>query len=347
MIGITLVSFVAVLGKGVHDSFRNAVRDQFASDAVVTSTDGWSTFTTKVDKPLAAVPGVTAVSSIRTDQALVGDASATVSAVDPATLDGMFRFAWKDGSSDATLSRLGRDGAIVKQSFANRHDLHVGTRFALTTPTGRSVRLIVRGVYQPPRFAEITGGIVVSQSTFDRTFERPRNVFTLVRGTASAADLQRALAAFPDAKVATRDEFVKSQSSFVDQITNILYVLLALSIVVSLFGLINTLALSVFERTRELGMLRAVGLSRRQARRMVRHESIITALIGAGLGLPAGTLLAAGVAHALSKYGVGFSLPIWSLAKFTLLAVSCGTLAAIMPARRASRLNVLEALQYE
>ena len=146
---------------------------------------------------------------------------------------------------------------------------------------------------------------------------------------------------------ATRDEFVKSQSSFVGQITNILYVLLALSIVVSIFGLINTLALSVFERTRELGMLRAVGMSRCQTRRMVRHESIITALIGAGLGLPVGTLLAAGVVHALGKYGVEFSLPVWSLVRFTLLAVSCGTLAAIMPARRAARLNVLKALQYE
>jgi putative ABC transport system permease protein len=94
-------------------------------------------------------------------------------------------------------------------------------------------------------------------------------------------------------------------------------------------------------------MLRAVGLTRRQTRRMVRHESIITALIGAGLGLPVGTLLAAGVVHALGRYGVEFSLPVWSLVRFTLLAVTCGTIAAIAPARRASRLNVLEALQYE
>jgi putative ABC transport system permease protein len=347
MIGITLVSFVAVLGKGVHDSFTNAVRDQFAADVVITSTDGWTPFTTKVDSPLRSVRGVTAVSSIRTDEALVDTAQATVSGVDAATLDGMFRFAWKDGSSDATLASLRRDGVIVKQSFGKGHHLGLGDRFTLTTPTGKRVRLTVRGVYQPPRFAEVTGGIVVSQSTFDRTFDRPQNAYTLVRGTASVAQLQRALQAYPDAKVQTRDAFVKSQSSFVGQISNILYVLLALSIVVSIFGLINTLALSMFERTRELGMLRAVGLSRRQTRRMVRHESIITALIGAGLGLPIGTLLAAGVVHALGKYGVQFSLPVWSLVRFTLLAVSCGTLAAIMPARRAARLNVLQALQYE
>jgi len=129
--------------------------------------------------------------------------------------------------------------------------------------------------------------------------------------------------------------------------TNLLYVLLALSVVVSLFGMVNTLVLSVFERTRELGMLRAVGLTRRQARRMVRHESVITALIGAALGLPLGILLAASVTHALGRYGVSFSLPVVSIVAFTVTAIVAGILAAVAPARRASRLDVLAALQYE
>jgi len=128
---------------------------------------------------------------------------------------------------------------------------------------------------------------------------------------------------------------------------NLLYVLLALSVIVSLFGMMNTLVLSVFERTRELGMLRAVGMTRRQTRRMVRHESVITALIGAALGLPLGIMLAAAVTHALGNYGVAFSLPVASLVIFTVAAMIAGILAAIAPARRASRLNVLEALQYE
>jgi putative ABC transport system permease protein len=117
--------------------------------------------------------------------------------------------------------------------------------------------------------------------------------------------------------------------------------------VVSLFGMVNTLVLSVFERTRELGMLRAVGMTRRQARQMIRHESVITALIGAALGLPLGIFLSALVAQALSQYGVGFSLPVGTLAVFALVAVLAGVLAAVLPARRASRLNVLKALQYE
>src|SRR5262249_16938934 len=137
------------------------------------------------------------------------------------------------------------------------------------------------------------------------------------------------------------------QSSWISTMTNLLYVLLALSVIVSLFGMVNTLVLSVFERTRELGMLRAVGLTRRQTRRMVRHDSVITPLIGAALGLPVGILLAAAVTHSVGKYGVTFSFPVGAIVAFTVTAIVAGILAAIFPARRASRLDVLSALQYE
>jgi putative ABC transport system permease protein len=123
--------------------------------------------------------------------------------------------------------------------------------------------------------------------------------------------------------------------------------MLAFSVVVSLFGMVNTLVLSVFERTRELGMLRTIGMTRRQARRMIRHESVITALIGAALGLPLGIFLAALVTQALSQYDVGMSLPVGTLAGFTVVAVLAGIAAAVIPARRASRLDVLDALHYE
>ncbi len=126
-----------------------------------------------------------------------------------------------------------------------------------------------------------------------------------------------------------------------------LYVLLGFSVVVSLFGMVNTLVLAVYERTRELGMLRAVGMTRRQARRMIRQESVITALIGAALGIPLGVFLSALVTQALSKYGIGFSLPVPELVAFTTVAIVAGVLAAIIPARRASRIDVLAALQYE
>ena len=126
-----------------------------------------------------------------------------------------------------------------------------------------------------------------------------------------------------------------------------IYVLLAFSVIVSLFGMVNTLVLSVFERTRELGMLRAIGMTRRQARRMIRQESVITALIGAALGLPLGVFLAALLTEAMSQYGIGLSIPWSMLAGFTLVAILAGVASAILPARRASRLNVLNALHYE
>jgi len=147
--------------------------------------------------------------------------------------------------------------------------------------------------------------------------------------------------------VQTEAEYVAGQSAFMDTMLNLLYVLLALSVVVSLFGMINTLVLSVFERTREVGMLRVVGMSRRQARRMIRQESVITALIGATLGLPLGLFLAAALTHALGKYGVEFAVPVGSLVAFVVVALLAGVLAAVAPARRAGKLDVLAALQYE
>src|SRR5213076_1357969 len=148
-----------------------------------------------------------------------------------------------------------------------------------------------------------------------------------------------------NAKISDRSQFKHDQASGIDAILNVLYVLLALSIVVSLFGIVNTLVLTVFERTRELGMLRAVGMTRRQVRRMIRYESIITALLGAALGIPLGVVLALLVGVAI-KYAA-FTVPIGTLAVFVLVAIVVGLVAAIIPARRASRLNVLEALQYE
>ena len=158
---------------------------------------------------------------------------------------------------------------------------------------------------------------------------------------------KKSLAAFPAAIVETREEFKDARTAQITQSLQILYALLGLSVIVSLFGVINTLVLSVFERTRELGMLRAIGMTRRQVRRMIRHESIVTALIGAALGIGVGLFLAVLTTAALSQYGIVFAVPAGTLVVFVGVAILAGMLAAILPARRASRLNVLEALQYE
>jgi ABC-type antimicrobial peptide transport system permease subunit len=162
---------------------------------------------------------------------------------------------------------------------------------------------------------------------------------------ANEAALDKALKQFPNAKAATRQKFIDNQISGLSSILNILYVLLALSVVVSLFGIVNTLVLTVFERTREIGMLRAIGMTRRQVRRMIRHESVITALIGAAIGIALGVVLAALLIARVDF--IVLSLPVGQLIIFAIAAILVGIIAAIFPARRASRLNVLQALQYE
>jgi putative ABC transport system permease protein len=198
----------------------------------------------------------------------------------------------------------------------------------------------------------LVGKVVISDRAFDGSFPRPSNIYSFVnmRGGETAANeaaLEKALEPFPAAVAYTKAGWVDKRASGIDTLLNLLYVLLALSVIVSLFGMVNTLVLSVFERTREIGMLRAIGMTRRQVRRMIRQESVITALIGAGLGLPLGIFLAAVFTQVLSDQGIGFSLPVGSLITFTIVAILAGILAAVLPARRAARLDVLEALHYE
>ena len=153
----------------------------------------------------------------------------------------------------------------------------------------------MKGIVKPPPFYPLLGAVTLPKGIFDTLFEQQRNrfVFVSVAGEpteASKRAIEQAVADYPDARVQTRQEWVDKEDAEFQQFLAMLYVLLALSVIVSIFGIINTLVLSVFERTRELGMLRAVGMTRRQTRRMIRHESIITALIGAALGLPLGHL---------------------------------------------------------
>ncbi|HWM13802.1 MAG TPA: FtsX-like permease family protein [Gaiellaceae bacterium] len=351
MIGLALVSVVAVLGASLRDSANSAVEKQLDTDYALTHDNGFDPFPADAGDAIAAASGVELASSVRFDQALAAGSEVDVTGVDPTTIARFYDFEWAQGSEGA-LDRLGGDGAIVTDSFADDRDLSLGSRFAIETPSGDTLNVVVRGIYEPPDLDQMLGPVSISQRNFESTFARPRNLFTFVNVSGGESDaatttLETAVAGFPDAVVRTKAGLVTNRTKDFSTILQLLYVLLGFSVVVSLFGMVNTLVLSVFERTRELGMLRAVGMTRRQARQMIRHESVITALIGAALGLPLGVFLAALVAQALSQYGVGFSLPVGTLAVFALVAVLAGVLAAVLPARRASRLNVLKALQYE
>lgn len=351
MIGLALIAFVATLGNGLGNSVKDALSKQVKADYVLTpSSSGTESFPAQTASALAGVHGLAVVSAVRSDHANVFGASTTVGGVDPATIGRVYRFAWKNGS-DIALSRLG-GGAIVDSTYASKHHLKPGSRFTLQAPTGTTRQLTVAATYDPPQADPVLPSVVISQAAFDRTFPTPRDAqaFVKVDGGPSAAmtaRLERALTDYPDAKIQTRTAWVTAQAKRFAQVLDLFYVLLALSVIISLFGMINTLVLAVFERTRELGMLRAIGMSRRQMRRMIRHESIVTALIGAALGLPLGVLLAALTTRAAGSLGIGFHPPGQQLAGFVVLAVLAGVAAAVLPARRAARLNVLHALQYE
>jgi putative ABC transport system permease protein len=349
MIGLALITFFAVIGEGFRSSFTSSVNDLFVADYAITA--GNNPLTNKAAAAVAMAPGVEAVTEIRGANAkLAGRSSILVSGVD-ANAAKVVPIKWTSGS-DSVPAQLGRGGAFVNDQFADDHSLSVGSPLTVTTPTGTTLRFRVEGIFDQPKGGSPFEDVAISKETFDRGFTNHDNQFTLlnIRGGPSAensARVKRALRGFPTAKVETRDEFRKSRLSQLDRSLHILYALLGLSVLVSMFGVINTIVLSVFERTREIGMLRAVGMSRRQVRRMVRHESIVTALIGAALGMAVGIFLAGLTSLALSDTGVVFALPYKSLAAFVVVAIVAGVLAAILPARRASRLNVLEALQYE
>jgi ABC-type antimicrobial peptide transport system permease subunit len=162
---------------------------------------------------------------------------------------------------------------------------------------------------------------------------------------ANTTALTESLKGFPNAKAQTRQQFKDNQIAGFTTVLNVIYVLLALSVVVSFFGIVNTLVLTVYERTRELGMLRAIGMTRRQVRRMIRHESVMTALIGAALGIVLGLLLGGLLAFRVKE--IVFAVPWIQLGVFTIAAIVVGIIAAILPARRAAKLNPLEAISYE
>ena len=350
MIGLALVTFVAILGAGIRSSFESAVDELFKGSYALTSTNTFTPLTIAAEKAVAKAPNVTAVSGIRAGSARYFGHTDNLTGVDP-SLAKVVDLNWQEGTRDVP-AQLGNDGAFVDHKFAKKHNLHLGSPLRLETPTGQFLDLRIEGIYKLPKGGSPFAPVTISNTLFDAHYINPENemVFLNVRGGVSDANtkiLEQSVKAFPDAKVQTTSQFKKNFEAPLNKIILLLYVLLALSVIVSLFGIVNTLVLTVFERTRELGMLRAVGMTKRQTRAMIRYESVVTSLIGGALGLVVGIFLALLVTHALSSDGVVFAVPWLSLVYFVFAAILVGIVAAILPARRAARLNVLEALQYE
>jgi putative ABC transport system permease protein len=347
MIGVSLVTFVAVFGAGIKSAAKGEIGDKIQSSYVV-APEGWSTVSAGSLEAASKVPGVTAASGVRQSQAQVDDDEIPVDGIDPATAGQVMRFTWKSGAA-TDISKLGPNDAVVRDEFAKDKHLKVGDTITLVSPSNKTVRVTVRGIEKTKALnASASGVVTIPVSTFDRTFPVHDLRLALVDAPASAeAALKQALKPYPDVKLQTKAAYADSQLSWINSMLAIFYVLLALTVIVSLFGIVNTLVLSVMERTREVGMLRAIGMSRRQTRRMVRHEGIVTAQIGAVTGMVIGVLLGAAVTLAMRGIGMTFTLPVGSLIAFAVVATVAGMIAAALPARRASRLPVLDALAYE
>ena len=351
MIGVALVAFVTVFAAGLKSTVAQVVDENFAGGLVIQNTDGFSPIPAGAARAAAKAPGVESVQSVRSSKAkLIGGGDTQVTAPTP-EIEKAVNVVWKAGGP-AVLRNLGDHEAVVSDDFASAHGLEVGDGFRLLTQSDRRPTLRVAGEFESK--LGVLGDVLVTQPVMAREFGQRQDSIDLVvvEPGANPDTVQAILAkavevAFPIAEVLNQGELKENREEQIGQLVNLFYGLLALAIVISLFGIANTLALSIHERTRELGMLRAIGMSRRQVRTMVRYESVITALIGAILGLVLGVIFATLIAQPLKGEGFTLSYPVGSLIGLLLLAAIFGVLAAILPARRAARLDVLESLQYE
>ena len=351
MIGLAVVVFVTVFAAGISASVGKAIDRNFQGDIVLQNTDGFSPISSGAGREAAQVQGVKTVSSLSFGGGVYKGNDVNISAVDPRTVNDVLSLDWKKGSP-STIASLSDDQTVLDDAWAKKHDLGPGDRIVVRTPFERRQPLQVVGTVKDN--ADLLGTMVVSESLLRHAFgvREPSMTFIKLAPGANAEQVKDEIKRRIKTKFATVDalnqkELKDNQEQQVQQLVSFFYVLLALAIIISLLGIVTTLALSIHERTRELGMLRAVGMSRRQVRRLVRYEAVITALIGAILGMVLGIIFATLVSRPLADEGFELSYPVGTLIVLLVLAALAGVLAAIWPARRAAKLDVLQALAYE
>ena len=351
MIGLAVVVFVTVFAAGISASVSNAIDRNFQGDLVLQHTDGYSPISAGAGREAERVNGVRTVSSLSFAGGEREGEDVRLSGVDPATVSDVLSLDWEQGSP-GTLSGLSAGNAVADDAWASSNGLEVGDTVRMRTPLEQRASYTIEGTVKDN--ADLLGNLVVTEEELRNRFGTRDPSLTCVRlePGADADAVQTAIARrvdrrFPVVDTLNQQELKDKQEEQIQQLVAFFYVLLALAVVISLLGIVTTLALSIHERTRELGMLRAVGMSRRQVRRLVRYESVITALIGAILGTILGVIFAALVSRPLADEGFELAYPIGTLAVLLALAALAGVLAAIFPARRAARLDVLRALAYE
>jgi putative ABC transport system permease protein len=353
MVGLGLVVFVAVFASALKTSIGRQVDELVKAELLVYS-EGFTAFSARTEGIVEEVDGVKAVQGFPYDQLEVNGeksnaATDVLIGIDPEKITEVYTFDWIDGD-DSLLAGLGPGEALIEEQFAKTHDLEVGDSYEVVTPSGGRGRLTAIGEYRDPTIIQ---GSMSTRETL-ASVSPARDPISLMIALDDSADeavvekeLERVLEPFPAIKVENKSEYKRILDEQLNQIVYMLYALLAMSVVISLFGIANSLFLSIHERTREFGTLRAVGTTGSQIRRMVRYESVITSTIGGVLGIVIGIAFAWLVVESLSEFGFSISIPEGQLTIFMLVAVIVGIIGAIAPARRASRVDVLEALHEE
>ncbi|MBM3147866.1 MAG: FtsX-like permease family protein, partial [Actinobacteria bacterium] len=353
MIGLAVVVFVAVFTAGFKSSFVDAIDEMAKGDLIVRTQAGgmMTTLPAAAGEAIRRVPDVASVSGIGIEQVQIdGDEVGTIQGIEPSDMKQQWEYRWLDGGSNALLDALGPDQALMEEQLAITHGLRVGDTVAVTARSGETAELEIIGEYRDPN---LFAGLTVSYAGWDRLFDQRDAVFYLVSADAGASVTQvqkgvdAAMADYPQAVVETKEEYIDSIVKQLNQFLYMLYALLAVSVIISLLGIVNTLILTVYERTREIGMLRAIGASRSQIRRMIRYESVITAIMGGVLGIVLGTVFAYIVTTQLGAQGISFTVPPVQLVVCLIVAIVVGVLAAVLPARRAAKTDILAAIHYE
>jgi len=348
MVGVALVVAIAVFAASVKASIRSVFDEQFTGDYVVsTQTFGFGGLPVGLAPELGEIPGVAAATGIQIGLARVDGNDQGVTVIDPATAATVFDLGAVQGSIEA----LDSAGILISEQRATDDGLALGDELQLQFLDGSLHVVHVVGIY---RHDELAGAVTIAKSLYAQSGgdQYDFSVYvTLQSGTDERlvrSQLEAAVADYPYADLESRSEYIESQAAQIDMLVNLVYGLLALAVVIAVLGIANALSLSVVERTRELGLLRAVGATRRQIRAMVRWESIITAVLGATQGLVIGVALGWAVVRALRSQGfTSFSVPLSTVVITIVIAMACGVVAAARPARRAAKLDILQAVSTE
>ena len=350
MIGLGLVVFVAVFAQGLKASFIDVFDKAVTADVVAYDVGSSQPLPKKGVEAMRAVPGVETVAGLAFTNVKINDnAPSFANAIAPADFSKVWKLEWIDGD-DSLLDRLNGASAIADEQWAKGQGLAVGDTFTMTTPAGKATTLTLLGTYRDPM---LLYGVTVSTGVFDELDLPTAPQITMAKGAPGTdpgtlkTDVESALKGFPLQTVYTQQGYKDLVSSQINQLLLMLYALLAMSVTISAFGIVNTLVLSVYERTREIGMLRAIGTTRRQMRRIVRYESVITSVIGGLMGTVVGVFFAYAVTTRFADQGFAFSVPFGQLGVFLVVAMIVGVIAAVLPARRAARIDILEAIHNE